>query len=134
MTRLSEHFTQDEFACRCRREECDAPTLPNPLLIDRLETYRERLGRQPLTITSGIRCEFYNRFIGGRPNSAHMTGDAADILCQNSMDRFRMLRALFQPDQLYDRLGVGGKFIHVDVSNRLAPQVAWHYYLLKDVV
>lgn len=128
--RLSDHFDSDEFRCSCQRQECDAPTLPDARLIALLEIWRGRLHNSPLVVTSGVRCEYWNRFVGGAKDSAHVKGKAADIKCTDSVARFRMLRTLFQPDQLFERIGIGREFIHVDVDNRDAA-AAWHYYTQK---
>ena len=47
-------------------------------LLELLEMIRERYG-VPVSITSGYRCESYNRRIGGAASSYHLAGQAADI-------------------------------------------------------
>jgi hypothetical protein len=70
---VTAHFQQSEFACRC----CGHGAA-KPKLIAALEWVRRDWG-QPMTVTSGFRCAKHNAEVGGAPNSAHLTGDAADI-------------------------------------------------------
>ena len=100
---LSPHFQDTEFRCPCRADDCSAPTLPNPRLIERLETLRVVVGK-PIVITSGIRCAAYNRFVGGEEPSAHLTGDAADLAVDTSRDVYWLLRTILQRD-LFHRIG-----------------------------
>jgi uncharacterized protein YcbK (DUF882 family) len=72
--RLSEHFTQSEFTCKCGCGE----TKVNMQLIIKLEELRERL-KVPIIITSGYRCEKHNREVGGVKHSQHLYGNAVDI-------------------------------------------------------
>lgn len=43
-----------------------------------LEPVRQLYGA-PITISSGYRCQRVNKAVGGKPNSQHLTGEAADI-------------------------------------------------------
>lgn len=117
---LSAHFSRKEFACRCGcgRDEV------HPLLVTALEALRERLGR-PVVITSGVRCPEWNRAVGGRPNSAHLTGEAADIKVTGSAERMVLVRAALALD--FRRVGVARGFVHVDVSPTLPQDVLWVY-------
>ena len=73
--RLSPHFTEGEFRCRC----CGVVRL-NMRLLSMLEQLRANLGHRPVVITSGYRCPGHNRAVGGAPNSQHLLGNAADIV------------------------------------------------------
>lgn len=78
-------------------------------------------------IESGYRCEKHNADpkIGGKPESAHLTGEAADIRCLSSSDRYALLRVLLSFGA--KRIGLHQKFIHVDVSETLDQNVTWFY-------
>ena len=85
---LSENFNLKEFECPC----CHTVLL-NPLLVSKLQKLRDEWG-QPLIITSGYRCEFHNREVGGVKRSLHRLGQAADVQVMASVrDRFRDLAA-----------------------------------------
>lgn len=76
--RLSENFTQKEFACKC----CGECIAISPKLLAVLEELRADLGAvEPIAvvITSGYRCPAHNAAVGGAPKSQHMQGIAADI-------------------------------------------------------
>lgn len=126
---MSRNFDRSEFACKCGCGE-DNVSID---LVDQLQRLRNAL-RIPLVIHSGVRCAAYNKQVGGAPDSAHVPtrdrpGEAADIRCIASRTRWRMLRTIFGW-MLFNRIGIGENFIHVDVAG--APEkdleVIWHYY------
>ncbi|WP_238492442.1 D-Ala-D-Ala carboxypeptidase family metallohydrolase [Desulfotruncus alcoholivorax] len=76
--RLSPHFKEEEFACRC----CGMVRV-NSYLVEKLEQLRARLGGRPVTITSGYRCPAHNQAVGGARLSQHLLGNAADIIIRD---------------------------------------------------
>jgi uncharacterized protein YcbK (DUF882 family) len=80
---------------------------------------------KPIRIASGYRCAEHNAAVGGVKTSAHLLGEAADIVAIFASDRFGLLDAAFAAGAR--RVGVGGSFIHVDVSTTLPQDVAWIY-------
>lgn len=48
-------------------------------LLELLEILRGKIGHKPIIVTSGYRCEEYNKKVGGVPRSYHLLGMAADI-------------------------------------------------------
>jgi len=50
-------------------------------LAEGLELVRRALGDLPIHVNSGYRCPQLNARVGGAPNSAHLNGLAADIVC-----------------------------------------------------
>lgn len=126
---LSAHFSRSEFRCRDDHGKpcpyCGGKADVDPRLVELLEEIREFTGI-PMTITSGYRCARRNAEVGGEPNSAHLTGEAADFWVSGNRDRFRFLAALNWCDAY--RLGLGPDFIHVDCSLELPQNVAWGYW------
>lgn len=127
---LSPHFRVDEFTCKCGREECDALRWPRQALIVRLESLRERAGR-PLVITSGLRCDYWNRFVGGK-GTEHITGEAADLLVRDTREAYELMEGCLRSPALFARLGYGrgqsGSLIfHVGVSGELPTPRLWTY-------
>jgi len=118
------YFDYKEFLCKCGRPECDSLKVINPNLLDHLNILRELLKR-PLLITSGLRCEFWNEKEGGVPDSEHLVGDAADIQCTTSKERFDIVRFSWRAG--FKRVGIGKTFIHLDVSPTKTPEVLWLY-------
>lgn len=131
---LSEHFNEQEFACTCHGKYCNG--IPengiHPLLPILLESIRENIGNTPIAIHGGYRCPKRNKAVGGKPNSFHKKGMAADISAINlgikelhrateeALAKLRKLNPLF--------IDVGGGigfystqgFIHVDVRKQAA--------------
>lgn len=116
---LSKHFDKKEFTCKCGCGFDDVDTR----LIERLEAVREMYG-QPLIITSGCRCVKHNEASGGKGDSAHLRGIAADIAIKNSRERYELL--LYLINKFY-RVGIGKTFIHVDVDTLVDKDVCWMY-------
>lgn len=114
------YFTVEEFRCKCG--QCLAKPVESSLLA-RLNALRSAYGH-PLYITSGWRCEDYNRKVGGDKESAHLTGHAADIFCTSSMDRYKLL---FHTMGLFRRVGIGKTFLHVDTDINKPQEVIWLY-------
>ena len=121
---MSKHFADKEFECRCGQPTCDAPKQPNALLIERLEKMRE-IYKLPLIINSGYRCARHNSLSGGVKDSPHLTGLAADLLCNSSTERFHMIAAALGAG--FKRIGIGKTFLHVDVDTSKAFEVCWLY-------
>lgn len=118
---MSKHFKHKEFRCKC----CGAVEV-DPFLFLKLETVREKYGK-PMIVNSGFRCEKHNEEVGGKPSSAHLTGEAADIKCTNSRDRFNLIQSAV--DAGFKRIGLDSKrgFIHMDISKSLPQRVFWTY-------
>lgn len=93
---LTEHFAENEFACRCCGQ-LPVTGISMALLLG-LERLRLHIGR-PINISSGYRCPDHNRAVGGVWNSQHVKGTAADIYV----------------DGMGVRTYVDGGFVHVDM-------------------
>jgi len=104
---LSPNFKLIEFTSKDGADRA----LVHSSLIDGLEAIRIHF-KFPVVVNSGYRTPEHNQRIGGRPNSRHKFGLAADIMIKG-----------IQPHKISayaERLGFGGigryrTFIHVDV-------------------
>jgi uncharacterized protein YcbK (DUF882 family) len=96
----------------------------NIKFIQKLDNLRAELA-QPLKINSGYRTVAANREAGGKRNSAHRKGLAADIACSSSVKRFDILEAAIF--LRFRRIGIGKTFIHLDMSKTLPQGVMWLY-------
>jgi len=124
---LSAHFNEDEFRCKVDGKpcpHCGGQVVVHPALLSTLEDIREFAGI-PIQITSGYRCAKHNAEVGGKLNSAHLLGEAADFWVSGDKDRFKLLEAAFVYGPL--RIGIGKDFVHVDVSHTLPTEVCWMY-------
>ena len=108
--RIAKHFNRAEFACNCG---CGFDTV-DAATLQILDAVREHFGK-PVTVTSGCRCETYNRQVGGAANSQHTLARAADIQIKG-----------VAPDAVYDwlasnypsaSLGRYDNFTHVDTRS-----------------
>jgi uncharacterized protein YcbK (DUF882 family) len=121
---MSTYFSPEEFACKCQRAECDAITQPSDTLLIKLNKIRESVG-YALIVNSGIRCRWYNERVGGAGDSAHVTGEAADIRVHGSRERFEVVREAARVG--ITRIGIAKSFVHLDVSATADGEVLWLY-------
>ena len=94
--------------------------------LKRLDYARDLAG-VPFRITSGYRCPRHNARVGGKPNSAHTRGWAADIAAEDSETRARILFGLIKAG--FRRMGIDCKrgFIHVDDDPEKPRPRVWGY-------
>ena len=76
-------------------------------------------------VNSGFRTKKHNKKVGGKANSAHTKGYAADFKCTNSANRLKMLTALIKAG--CKRIGIAKTFIHADFDPKLPQEVIWLY-------
>lgn len=111
---LSQHFRETEFDCNhCGKYGA----MINRELLAVLENVRAHFDA-PVTINSGVRCDFHNKAVGGARNSRHKTeyADAADIVV-SGVFASRVADYLEAADQ--GEWGIGrypsSGFTHIDV-------------------
>ena len=114
-------FTKKELSCPC----CDSYFFKEETL-EMLDEARKKAGIA-FIISSACRCEKHNKEVGGSPLSAHKTGEAVDLIFQNSNEAFLILESLIFVG--FRRIGINFKkgFIHVDSSKTLPQEVLFHY-------
>jgi uncharacterized protein YcbK (DUF882 family) len=118
-------------------EEFDSPDLPNSGATNMDRDFLSMLNSArgiagiPFKISSGYRTNEYNQSLSARgysasPNSSHLKGEAADIVCKSSKDRWTIITALQEAG--FKRIGIASTFIHVDSSDLWkASPVIWTY-------
>tara|TARA_R100000654_G_scaffold14456_1_gene31126 strand:- start:19463 stop:19813 length:351 start_codon:yes stop_codon:yes gene_type:complete len=114
------YFTHSEFASP------DAPGSGNDMCNDFLQMIDNArdIAGIPFKINSGMRTIAHNRSIGSKDTSSHIIGCAADIHCNNSLDRSKIVAALIQAG--FRRLGIAETFVHCDCDER-KPNAIWLY-------
>lgn len=117
---MKDYFPERPWSCRCG---CGFNRI-DPELVRRLNLARELAG-VPFEITSACRCEAHNAAEGGKPGSAHTTGQAVDIRVGDSRQRYAVLMGLLGAG--FKRIGIGGDFVHADVAGHLPQPAAWTY-------
>lgn len=91
------------------------------LFLDKLE---KQLGYE-LTFSSGLRCAACNAAVGGVKNSAHLRGLAVDVIVDNSTERFHLVEIALHMG--CKRIGIGRRFVHLDVDDSLPLNVLFLY-------
>ena len=76
-------------------------------------------------INSGYRSTSHNEYIGGKKQSSHLYGHAADIHCTGSRERSIIIGSLIQAG--FNRIGIAKTFIHVDNDPAKDDRVIWVY-------
>jgi len=115
------YFSYEEFA---------SPDVPHSGeymdadFLSMLDSAREISGI-PFKINSGYRTIEHNYEVGGKPNSSHIVGKAADIAVKGSRQRWVITQALIQAG--FNRIGIAKTFIHVDSDDTKDPDVIWTY-------
>ena len=126
MAKVSKHFSESEFACKCG---CGAEVVVSRELVDLLEGMRVCLG-VPLLITSGARCKSHNLKVGGASKSWHVPRNhtlyASDITYWNPKKRDEM--GILKLYVLADRLGATGLGLYkgrIHVDRRPSGRARW---------
>jgi zinc D-Ala-D-Ala carboxypeptidase len=118
--KLTSHFTAKEMECGC---DCREVSM-NTDFMKKLESARVHADT-PFKINSGFRCKEHNKAVGGKPTSAHLTGQAADIVATTSRERHKILFSLVSIG--FNRIGIAKKFIHADSDQTKYNRVIWLY-------
>ena len=85
-------------------------------LTDKVLTPSRILLGEPITINSGYRCTALNKAVGGKTNSQHIQGLAADIKCKSLDTLFEILKRNEYVDQLIFETKGKTKWIHVSIA------------------
>lgn len=116
---LTPHFKRSEFACKCGGKYCNPRYMnPDPRLVDMCEVIREYVDT-PIRISSGCRCNTWNKQQGGVDSSAHCYGFAADLHCSIGSEKlFKAIQELYNQGKLpflcYCQRYISKDFCHLD--------------------
>ena len=121
--KLTDNFTLNELVYSVTAEANKIDNRPNVKVIANLQKLcenvlqplRDYLGC-PVIVTSGFRCAELNKKIGGKPNSHHLMGYAADFVVpqRNLKDVFKWMKSNLPYDQLlFEYNSSGDRWIHV---------------------
>jgi len=103
-------FSPYEFRCRCGRCGKGFGDM-NPRTLEKLNIARWHAGTV-FVVNSALRCREHNAAVGGKADSAHLTGHAVDIAATDSALRFRIVEGLLLAG--FTRLGVYDWGVHAD--------------------
>lgn len=120
--RLTEHFTLEEMVRSATAARKGIDNTPSAEVVDNLgalcrnvlEPARQAFGGA-IVVTSGYRSAALNAAVGGKSNSQHMAGEAADIQVRSGLRRlYKLIKDRGVYDQLlYER---SGKSVWIHVS------------------
>jgi len=117
---MSEFFSDKETKC----PHCGANGM-DKFFMKKLDDLRRSLGR-PVILNSAFRCKEHNAAVGGKPNSAHLAGMAADIKINNSEELWLVVKYAYRAG--FARIGVGANLVHVDSADQFLPSPRmWTY-------
>ena len=132
---LTQNFTLNELVYSVTAEANRIDNRPNVKVVANLKALCENVLQPlrnslgcPVIVSSGFRCAELNKKVGGRPNSQHLLGEAADFVVpqRNLKDVFNYIKAHLPYDQLlFEYNSSGDRWIHVsyraDGKNRRKP-------------
>tara|TARA_R110000803_G_scaffold166772_1_gene230085 strand:- start:128 stop:451 length:324 start_codon:yes stop_codon:yes gene_type:complete len=95
----------------------------NVKFLAKLDEARE-FAKIPFVINSAYRSPEHPESIKN-PTSSHIKGLAVDVSVRDSVTRFKVLNALIAVG--FNRIGVAGTFIHVDLDTHKSQNVIWTY-------
>jgi hypothetical protein len=116
-------------------QKMETPTTPtyqffnptsDPLMVGLSSTLMQvldqarKIANTPFKITSGLRTQQQNINVGGVPNSSHLRGLAADILCTDPLKRTLMLKGFLDCGTPVF-LEIAQSHIHCDVDSSIHP-------------
>ena len=91
------------------------------------EKFREPWGR-PIHWTSGYRCPYWNRQVGGSSMSVHMFGLAGDLECKDNEELDELYQCILEYNSelrigKYRKQGDRKPFIHYDIGYEIIPRL-----------
>ena len=114
-------ITTAEMLRSSTAEKLNIKNVPNdPIVIENLEHTIEQLDElrrlygHPIIITSGYRCPALNKAVGGKPNSQHVKGQAADLKYDPELLQFIINN--YHYDQLIEETSKRSKWIHISFN------------------
>ena len=116
-----QYITVNEMLHSQTAEKLNIKNVPNdPIVIENLEHIIEQLDElrrlygHPIIITSGYRCPELNKAVGGKPNSQHVKGQAADLKYDPELLQFIINN--YHYDQLIEETSKRSKWIHISFN------------------
>lgn len=101
------------------------PSALNPALIDAI-IMAQRMCDFQFTITSAFRSQEWERNHGRKGTSSHCKGLAVDVSAIDSHTRFKVVAAALYAG--IPRIGIGKRFVHLDIDESKAHPIIFHYY------
>lgn len=115
--KLTKNFTREEFDCN------DGTVIPQKYmgnvteLAANLQVLRDEIG-EPVHVNSGYRHTAYNKKVGGKPASKHLTASAGDITAKSYTPRqlAAVIERLIKAGKMKQGgIGIYPGFVHYDI-------------------
>ncbi len=120
---MGNYFTIEELYASSKARANNIDNTPSATVVANLTKMRDNLLNpireeygMPIVVSSGYRCEKLNALVGGRSDSQHRTGNAADLVPASGGSLAGIFRAAVKVggyDQLIIEKANGSKWIHV---------------------
>lgn len=109
------YFDRDEFKCKCGGKYCNGyPVEMKEKLIRVADRVREHFGAS-CNVSSGIRCEKHNVYVGGDDNSRHKLGKAMDFHIAGRTASEVLAYVEKQPEIRYC-YAIDNYYVHMDIK------------------
>ena len=136
MQLLSPHFSLEELTFSSTAVAHGIDNTASPEIVEHLaalaaslEKVRAILGF-PLHIDSGYRCPDLNRVVRGVPDSAHVTGYAADFVCPQFGSPLDIVKKIVSyPMIQFDQMIQEGTWVHFSVDPAMRQQVLTAHFV-----
>jgi len=116
---LTPHFSLEELVASATAAEKHIDNTPDAAMIANLTTLaqglelvRAFLGNVPMRVSSGYRCSELNKSVGGVPDSAHLTGFAADFEAPQYGSPLHIVASLAKSGIKYDQCIMEKTWVH----------------------
>lgn len=121
--KLTEHFEYEELISSDTAKLGGIYNVPDDrqaaclalLAAEVLEPARKAYGK-PIHVTSGYRSERLNKAVGGKPNSQHLRGQAADLVCDDLDELYDIIKEHGNYDQLLLESNGKSRWVHVSFN------------------
>lgn len=117
----SNYFKESEFQ-KCT-PSCSLQDMDQDFM-NKLDQLREEAGI-PLVLNCAYRSPAWEKSKGRSGSGDHPQRKAVDIRCNDSANRYKILRAAFKLG--FKRIGIANGFIHVGTGSNLPNDVVWMY-------
>lgn len=135
MIQLSDHFTLDELTFSSTAVAHGIDNTPSDevaanlkTLAATLEEARSLLGF-PIHIDSGYRCPRLNEIVRGVPDSAHLTGFAADFICPQFGIPLEIVEKVAASGIRFDQLIQEGTWVHLSVAPAMRQEILTAHFV-----
>jgi len=120
---IPRYFKEEEF--QQLTPSCSISQMDDRLL-EGIDELREVVD-MPFILTSAYRDPYWDLAKGRSGTGPHTKGMAVDISCPNSFFARRVLEEALKRPHIFQGIGIGKEFIHLDIMFRNYAPLVWGY-------